>query len=355
MPSTEARAYPAYDLRRTNRIGGRTSPAPAAPYEHLRDMPEAIERRQPAERVTVDIAPRVLAPIIPLQSIAGRSLLAIIAIMSFLAAMTLGAVVLVRTAAGEWQAQVSRELTIQVRPVAGRDLEADVALAADIAQATPGVASVRVYSKEESGRLLEPWLGSGLALDALPIPRLIVVGVAPNAVPDLRRLRADLAAQVTSASVDDHRAWVDRMQAMTRAAILMGMGILGLMLAATILLVTFATRGAMASNRAIVEVLHFVGAKNRYIAGQFQRHFLTLGLKGACLGGGFAVALFVLARIFGGGLKGTAGEQEVEALFGNLALGPEGYAGILGVLVLVAAITAITSRFTVHRTLNTLE
>lgn len=352
MPLTEARAYPAYDMRRPNRVAER--PAPAAPDERLRDMPEAIERRRPAERVTVDSAPRVLAPIIPLQSIAGRALLAIIAIMSFLAAMTLGAVVLVRAAAGEWQAQVSRELTIQVRPGEGRDIEADVARAADIARATPGVATVRVYTKEESGRLLEPWLGSGLALDALPIPRLIVVGVSPNATPDLARLRAALA-QVAGVSLDDHRAWVDRMQAMTRAAILIGMGILGLMLAATILLVTFATRGAMASNRGIVEVLHFVGAKNRYIAGQFQRHFLALGLKGACLGGGLAMALFVLARIFGGGLKGPAGEQEVEALFGNLALGPEGYAGIVGVLVLVAAMTAITSRWTVHRTLNTLE
>ena len=68
------------------------------------------------------------------------------------------------------------------------------------------------------------------------------------------------------------------------------------MIAATMLSVTFATRGAMAANRPVIEVLHFVGAKNGYIAGHFQRHFLLLGLQGGAIGGGAAIALFVLAR-----------------------------------------------------------
>ena len=46
--------------------------------------------------------------------------------MTFLAALTLGAVVLVRSAAGDWQAAVAREVTIQVRPSDRRDIEADV-------------------------------------------------------------------------------------------------------------------------------------------------------------------------------------------------------------------------------------
>ena len=50
--------------------------------------------------------------------------------------------------------------------------------------------------------------------------------------------------------------------------------------------VTFATRGAMAANRPIVEVLHFIGANDGFIAGQFQRHFLVLGLEGGLIGGG---------------------------------------------------------------------
>ena len=92
--------------------------------------------------------------------------------MTFLAALTLGGTVLVRSAAGEWQSAVAREVTIQVRPSEQRDVEADVRNASALASGTAGVAGVRAYSKEESAGLLEPWLGSGLALNDLPIPRM---------------------------------------------------------------------------------------------------------------------------------------------------------------------------------------
>src|SRR5215471_16837046 len=119
--------------------------------------------------------PRFETPIVPQATISGRALVAVVAIMTFLASLTAGAVMLVRAAASEWQSEVAREVTIQVRPVSGRDVEADVARAAAIARAAPGIADVRPYSSEETLRLLEPWLGTGLKLDDLPVPRIIVV------------------------------------------------------------------------------------------------------------------------------------------------------------------------------------
>src|ERR1044072_4000521 len=79
------------------------------------------------------------ASIVPADSISGRALLAVIAIMTFLAALTLGAVVLVRTASGDWQAAVAREVTIQIRPAEQRNVEADVRRAVAIASDTPGI------------------------------------------------------------------------------------------------------------------------------------------------------------------------------------------------------------------------
>ena len=89
-----------------------------------------------------------------------------------------------------------------------------------------------------------------------------------------------------------------------------------LMFAATILSVTFATRGAMATNKTVIEVLHFVGAKNGFIAGNFQRHFLLLGLQGGAIGGGGAILLFALASLVSGWFTGTAGGDQTSALFG---------------------------------------
>jgi len=38
--------------------------------------------------------------------------------------------------------------------------------------------------------LLEPWLGSGLSFDDLPVPRVIVARIQPGTVPDLAALRS---------------------------------------------------------------------------------------------------------------------------------------------------------------------
>jgi cell division transport system permease protein len=250
---------------------------------------------------------------------------------------------------------VSREITVQVRPASGRDIEADVATAAAIARALPGIAEVRPYSKDESARLLEPWLGTGLALDDLPIPRIIVVRLVPDVVPNLARLRSMLADEIPGASLDDHRSFVDRMRAMARAAVFAGVGVLVLVLIATILSVTFATRGAMATNRPVIEVLHFIGAKNSFIAGHFQRRFLTLGLEGGAIGGGGAIALFALADFAARWFPGTVGGDQFAALFGTFSIGAAGYAAVLAQIILIAVVTAAASRVTVNRTLETIH
>jgi cell division transport system permease protein len=296
-----------------------------------------------------------MSPIVPRDSISGRALIAVVAIMTFLASLTTGAVVLVQQAANEWQSDISRELTIQVRPVAGRDIEADVQRAAALAKGIPGVAEARAMSKQESAQLLEPWLGAGLTLEELPVPRMIVLTLAAGQQADLAQLRSALTVNVPSAALDDHRSWIERMRAMARSAVLAGIAILVLMVAATVLSVSFATRGAMATNRAVIEVLHFIGAKNGYIAGHFQRHFLVLGLQGGAIGGGIAMLVFLLLdlanRLFGGG----AASEQASALFGSFSLGPWGYIAVLANIVLIALVTAFTSRQTVNRTLEAID
>ena len=212
----------------------------------------------------LDRAPRGSASIVPSSSIAGRSLVAVVAIMTFLAALTTGAAMLVVSTANDWQADVGREVTVQVRPAAGRDIEADVGKAVAAARAAAGIADVRAYSKEESEKLVEPWLGAGLHLDDLPIPRLIVIKLAPGVTPNFAALRQALANQVPTASLDDHRGWMERMRTMAGTAVVCGLAVLGLVVAVTMLSVTFATRGAMATNRPIVEVLHYVGATDSF-------------------------------------------------------------------------------------------
>ena len=303
----------------------------------------------------VGLLPKSDTPIVPKNSIARRAMVAVVAIMTFLASLTVGAVMLVRSAASDWQSDVSREITIQVRPETGQNFEGQIQRAIETAREFPGIGEVRAFSKEESARLLEPWLGSGLALQDLPVPRIIIVRIAPNASPDLAQLRKLLNERVAGASLDDHRAWMDRMRAMANTTMFGGIGVLLLMLAATMLSVAFATRGAMAANRPIVEVLHFIGATDRFIAYQFQRHFLVLGLEGGLIGGAAAIVVFIFAGLAGKWGFGFAGGEQLAMLFGTFMLGIEGYLAIAVQAIATGLVTALTSRHTVNQTLRTVE
>lgn len=318
------------------------------------DSPELSAPRRRGPLSWVGWARSRSTALLPVSSLAGRALVIVIVIMAFLASMTAGTVQLIAEASSGWTSSVSREMTIQIRPRQGRDIESDVRRAADIARRTPGIADVRIYSRAEGEKLLEPWLGAGLSLGELPVPRLIVLKVASEPPPDLARLKADLGA-LPSASLDDHRVWLSRLATMANALVIIGIVVLALVLTAMALAIAFATRGAMAGNREIIDVLHLVGAEDRFIAREFQRHFLKLGLKGGAIGGLLAVLAFLIASYLSRRWLSTPSGDQIEALFGAFSLGPAGYLAILVIAGIVAFITAVVSRTTVFRNLRGLE
>ena len=299
--------------------------------------------------------PRREVPLVPAASIAGRALVTVIAIMTFLASLAAGSAMLVAGTSREWQGAVGREMTVQVRPVQGRDTDAEVAKTAAICRAAAGVGSVEVFDKARAEKLLEPWLGPNLDLADLPIPRLIVLRIAPGGTLDLDALRTALARDVPGASLDDHRTWRGRLSAMADTLVAMAVMVFLLVLTALALAVTFATRGVMAGNREIVSILHFVGAEDRFIAREFQRHFLRLGLEGAGAGGVLACLAFALAGLATRHVAQGSGAEEVEALFGTFALGLLGYAAIAGLALATGIATGLMSRSIVFRHLRSLE
>jgi cell division transport system permease protein len=310
---------------------------------------------QTAREIQADKTLRRDMPLVPASSIAGRALVIVIAIMTFLACLTAGGAILVAGASQQWRGEVSREVTIQVKPAAGQDIDAEVGKAADAARKATGVAEVHAMSRQESEQLLEPWLGNGLDLTELPIPRLIVVRMQNRSAPEIEALRQQLAAQAPGASLDDHRIWLARLDTMADAIVIFALLLFILMISAMTMAVGFATRGAMAGNREIIEVLHFVGAADSYISRQFQAHFLRLGMKGGLLGGALAALFFATASLLSLWWTDSVGGEEIGALFGAFSLGAKGYAAILGVAVAIAILTGAISRIIVFRHLRRLQ
>ncbi|MEZ5775664.1 MAG: ABC transporter permease [Hyphomicrobiaceae bacterium] len=294
------------------------------------------------------------APIIPAGSVTGRSLTLVITIMCCLACLTAGAVYMINQSAAAWTRNIASEVTVQVEPTTVPvETEQRVTKVAMFMARQPGIVSVRPLTAGESADLLSPWLGSSDALKSLPVPRLIAIEVDRNAPPDIAGLAAAVEKDFEGAFLDDHRHWQVQIRTVTRSLALAGLAILALVGAATTAIIISATRSAMASNREIVEVLHFVGATDRFIAREFEKHFLTLGIRAGFVGAVIAMAVFFLAPVvmplLGGGV---VAEAEVRNLFGGTSLDLPGYLLLGIVVVVIAALCMLTSRYGVFRILN---
>ncbi len=264
-----------------------------------------------------------------------------------------GAVYLVNQSASAWLKDIASEVTVQVEPREGIDIERQVKDVVAFLGREPGIRSVKPLSLEASAALIEPWLGKSDALKSLPVPRLIAIEVDRSAPPGFDALRQRLTTQFKGAMLDDHRQWQQQIRTVTRSLALGGLAILMLVGAATTAIIISATRSALASNREIVEVLHFVGATDRFIAREFEKHFLRLGVRAGVVGAGFAMLVFFLMpwvmELLGGGAVTMA---ELQRLIGVGGIDLAGYLVLIVVVTVIAALCMLTSRFGVYRILN---
>jgi cell division transport system permease protein len=316
----------------------RPPPTPAAPELKTTEEPPPPQR-----------------PLAPTDSVAGRSLVIVIAITTFLAALAAGAALLVADASADWRKELAREITVQVKPVEGRNLDADVEAVTRTVLAADGVREARPYTKEESEALLAPWLGEGLSLAELPTPRMVVVRIDPGDPPDLSRLRVSLAQTTPAAVLDDHRVWLERLSRMAGTVVAIAALVFVLIVVAMAVAVASATRAAVATNREIVEVLHLVGADDAFIASEFQNRFLSLGLRGAAVGGGAAAVFFLIARFVARRFVTTPGGEQVAAMFGEAALDARGFSAIFLLAAAAALATGFLSRLIVLGRLRELQ
>lgn len=296
---------------------------------------------------------RSSGPVVPPGSVTGRSLTLVIGIMCFLACLTAGAVWMIKQSADAWLRDIASEVTVQVEPSAKGDIEKSVLDVVTFLERQRGIASARPLDLEDSAELLEPWLGSTEALKQLPVPRLIAIELDRDNPPDLTEVGTALQRDFKGVSLDDHRRWQQQIRAVTGSFALGGIAIFLLVAAATTAVIVSATKSAMASNKDIVEVLHFVGATDKFIAREFERHFLRLGIKAGIVGALAAMTVFLtmpaIMDLLGGGAISAV---EMQRLIGTGALDAAGYVLLGLVVVIIAGLCMMTSRMGVYRILN---
>jgi cell division transport system permease protein len=248
---------------------------------------------------------------------------------------------------------MAREVTVQVRPMEDRDLEADLARAAEILDGFEGITEVRVLDRQAATDLLEPWLGEGRLLEDLPVPRLIAVAIDRRNPPDLDRLASTLESEVEGASLDTHRRWQHELTRLAAAVEWLGLTILFLVLCSAVTLVIQVTRTALEANREAVEVLYLVGAQDRFIAGAVERRFLRAGMTGGIAGAAVGIATFA-AVTFAGYAAAPSGLADASRslIFGPSAGATMAYASFLLVPIVATLICLVTARLAVLKILR---
>ncbi len=273
---------------------------------------------------------------------AARTLPWIIAVMAFLATIALAGALLLNNVIVRWSNSLSGTLTIQVPAAAGgEETEARIKRVISLLREEKGVARVRVLSASESAALVEPWLGRGAAAIGLPLPRLIDVGLSEDARVDLAALRRKVDAAAPGASVEEHQKWLDEMIGVIRWGWRLALVVVVLIFFAAAMTIVFAMRTSLRIHRAVTDVLHLIGARDQYIAEQFQRHAFRLGLLGGVIGTGFAALVLIgLERIL-------AKVETLQAM--HLELPVWSWAILALVPPAAAALAAMAARYTVLR------
>jgi cell division transport system permease protein len=292
-------------------------------------------------------------PIIPPEASPLKTLTVAMTVMCYLACLAIGALILIDRAVDNWTGGLSREVTVQVRKLKDADIEAEVAKAAALLSATPGIAGVEILDRAEGTRMLEPWLGQIGDLDQLPIPRLISVKLDLASSPDLDALSQALTKEVRGANLDTHRRWQAELTRMAGVLEALAYSVLALICLSAIAIVVFATRSVLDANRGIIDVLHLVGARDRFIAGQVEGRFLKTGLAAGLIGMLAGVATFFLLRLVApvAGQSGV-GEASRGLLFAPPDIAWRSYAALLAVTLIATLISLVTARFALMRTLR---
>ena len=275
----------------------------------------------------------------------------LVALMVYLASLTLAGTLVIRDAVDRWDRGLTGTLTVELPAAPSARDDGAVAAALKVLRGTPGITRADAFDAKRTAALLEPWLGSDIGAAELPLPRLIDVQIESRAGIDLGALGERLAAAVPGARLDDHRRWLDRVLRTALAIEIVAGMIVVLVGLAAVLSVIFATRTGLAVHHGIVEVLHLIGARDGYIARQFEWHALRLGVKGGLAG--LALGILTLAGIAAAARQVGSTDDAVQML---PALSAPAIEWVLLLLLPVAAglVAMLTARITVLRALKRL-
>lgn len=234
-----------------------------------------------------------------------------ISIAVFIFAITLSGVLSINSMLHNWNQSILGSLTVQIMPVndANREKARTETLAyqqsaVDFLNKTEGVAKVTPLSEEQLKKLIQPWLGDGVNIENLPMPRIIDVKLKPDADIDFMKLARDIAQDSPLASLDNHKLWLSKLIKFADGLKIIALTILILVVGITSGAIFYTTQMSLGLHRFTIEILHTMGAKDTYVAQQYSRRMAWLGLSGGLIGLFFAIPTVFFIASLAQGIEG---------------------------------------------------
>lgn len=274
-----------------------------------------------------------------------------ICIAVFLFAITLAGVLSINSMLVTWNESILGSLTVQIMPVNDANVQKaqkgtleHQQKALEVLQSLPEVESVTPLTDKQLQKLIQPWLGDGVDLKNLPIPRILDVKLKADAEPDFAKLAEKLAEASPLATLDNHKLWLNKLIKFADGLKMLALTVLVLVIAVTSGAITYSTRTSLGLHQYIIEILHTLGAKDAYIAQQYAKHIGMLGFVGGIIGIMLAVpTIFMISRL---------SEQIEGGIISEARLSIGDWLEILSLPAFAAVIAMVTAYYTVKRTLE---
>jgi cell division transport system permease protein len=221
---------------------------------------------------------------LPLHTRLGTEFLVmLLALMTSLCLLTaIGSISLSQMAQG-WQSNLENTLTIEI-PY-GKDKDATATAVMDVVEDHPAVKSATRMTDEDVSTMLKPWLGAiDNVTDSLPIPTLITIQLNkadPEKLDDLKKSIFNISDKI---SMDGHEEWLGDLRHLSHGVQFIGLILMLFISVVTYFTVSGAVRSRMAIHQTELELLHIMGAHDKYIRSQFQKYILLLTGKGILIG-----------------------------------------------------------------------
>ena len=210
--------------------------------------------------------------------------------MAFLAVFAMALALATDRLAERWSTELAQTVTVRVSAPADQ-LDEQTAAVMEALKTTPGIAEAKILPDEQVEKLLEPWFGPDVPVEALPVPRLIEVVEADEGF-DAEALLLRLQGEAPGAVLDDHTRWRQPLVSAANRLRLLGLFSLLLIAATAGAMITLAAKAALAANGQVIRVLRLIGARDITIATAFVRRFTRRAAMGAA--GGTALGLLAV-------------------------------------------------------------